>query len=68
MVSRSDRGALFFDGEDDFVDLVGFSWGGEMSLAYGPNSNSKSWVRILNFEMVEKRTIFYLQVRENFPQ
>ena len=62
-------GALFFDGEDDFVDLVGFSWGGEMSVSLWAKFESpKSWARILNLEMVEKRTIFYLQVRENFPQ
>ena len=33
MVSLPIGGALFFDGEDDFVDLVGFSWGGEMSVS-----------------------------------
>ena len=43
-------GALFFDGEDDFVDLVGFSWGGEMSVSLWAKFESpKSWARIFEF-------------------
>ena len=43
-------GALFFDGKNDFIDLVGFSWGGELSISLWAKFESpKPWARIFEF-------------------
>ena len=38
------------DGKNDFIDLVGFSWGGEISISLWTKFESpKPWARIFEF-------------------
>ena len=59
--------ALYFDGQNDFVDLVGFTWGGEASVSlWAKFQSAKPWARIFEFGDGRKSDNLSLSSAGNF--